>query len=86
MTGFLHYLKTKRAAEWLALKKAEAEGLIFINEEQDSVCSNNRLLSSYPTLQDMIACLLNDWVEQEPSPCPIQLIAPNRARGIHGLL
>ena len=46
---------------WRTLKTAQAEGLMFIDEKNDSITATNRLLLTYPDLHETINQIIDHW-------------------------
>ena len=61
-SGYIAYLKLNQPQIWLSLKKAAADGLIFIDEEADAITASNRLLLTYPNLHEVLNLLVESWM------------------------
>jgi hypothetical protein len=62
-TGFLKSVKTTHPDLWDTIEKTSKQGLILIDEENDSITATNRLLFTYPDLHEAISVLINSWEE-----------------------
>lgn len=63
--GFLENIKKTEPLLWQSIEKTSKEGLIFIDEQNDSITPTNRLLLTYPDLHETISVLINSWSERE---------------------
>lgn len=69
--GFLEYIKKQKPRLWQSLVSAQTRGLVFIDEENDSITATNRLLLTYPDLHEIINDLVNQWAKQTSTALPI---------------
>jgi len=65
MKGYLEYVRHNQPAIWQALQRAAAEGLVFIDSENDAISASNRLLLTYPDLHEVINMLCDQWAMQQ---------------------
>lgn len=64
-TTFTGYLKNEQPRLWESLCNAAEEGLIVIDEANDSVTATNRLLLTYPDLHTVLSFLVDTWVKRK---------------------
>lgn len=65
--SYINYLKLEQPGIWQSILRAADEGLIFVDEENDSVTATARLLLTYPDLHEVLNMLTENWL-QEKSP------------------
>jgi hypothetical protein len=59
---FISFVKSEQPRIWESIRNAADEGLIFIDEINDSVTPTNRLLLTYPDLHIVLNLLVDNWV------------------------
>lgn len=63
--GFLANIKRTQPQLWETILKSSKEGLLIVDEENDSISPTNRLLWTYPDLHEAISVLINEWTQKE---------------------
>ncbi|PCI28991.1 MAG: hypothetical protein COB67_05245, partial [SAR324 cluster bacterium] len=54
---YISYLKLEQPQIWLSILRAAEDGLIFVDEANDSVTATARLLLTYPDLHEVFNML-----------------------------
>ena len=64
MKGFIQWMQEDQPEVWASIRKAQAEGLVIIDLENDAVSATARLELVYPDLQEVINLLANDHIRR----------------------
>lgn len=62
--SFLDNVKQNEPKLWEIIVNASKEGVILIDEQNDSIVPTNRLLWTYPDLHETLMVLINSWSEK----------------------
>lgn len=62
---FLEYLKSDAPGIWESLKRAEEDGLVHIDKNNDAVTATNRLLLTFPELHNTLNYLTEYWFQRQ---------------------
>ncbi|PCI29574.1 MAG: hypothetical protein COB67_03620 [SAR324 cluster bacterium] len=60
---YISYLKLEQPQIWLSILRASEDGLIFVDEDHDSVTATARLLLTYPDLHEVLNMLTENWIK-----------------------